>query len=200
MSPPQNVITSYTWTLDFVRHFGDFGGAFRASRRGKILMFSRGNAMTRSEQIYAVKAAVMMTAASMLLTACAVTCPTTVLGTAARYLDDATRPSPWGDQFNRWVANARLDHFLQQTVRWDGVSALSKKHGLHCAAQPGPDNCRDCYLCTGTIIAEVYDLGGTFGGAFCRAYGTISIRAEIGPADAATSMTYWVPAEKTPRK
>jgi hypothetical protein len=62
--------------------------------------------------------------------------------------------------------------------------------------RPTPENCKDCYVCTGTVVAQVVSIGGPFGGGICSAEGTVAIRAEIGPGATTTSMTYWTPRER----
>jgi hypothetical protein len=144
-----------------------------------------------------LQAAASIAAASM-LAACTVTCPESDIGKAAFYSNDAfIFGAP--EQQNRWIENARLSLFLRQRIQSDGVVTLIRKYGLQCVARPTPEGCRDCYVCTGTIVAEVTDIGGTFGGAFCGSDGTVAIRAEVGPGTTTTSMTYWTPRERRRR-
>lgn len=132
----------------------------------------------------------MMTAASM-LGACS-GCPATELGRAVSYTGE---PLAFGtkEQENRWLANTRLDSFIRRTIRSEGVRALSRQHGLQCAVRPGIENCTDCYICTGTTRAEALVFAEPFGS--CTSDGTVAIRAEIGPGEKVTSMTYWTPLE-----
>jgi hypothetical protein len=140
------------------------------------------------------KAAVSMAAASM-LAACTATCPETDIGKAVSYNHTI---SVFGtrEQQDRWIENARLSLFLQERVQSSGIGKLVSKYGLQCVARPTPESCTDCYICTGTVVAEVPDIGGTFGGGFCGSDGTVAIRAEIGPGATTTSMTYWTPRER----
>ena len=143
-------------------------------------------------QISLFRAAASMAAASM-LAACTVTCPETDIGKAAAYDSDNMFEFGAPAQRNRWIENPRLNLFLEQRIRSRGLSALSRKYGLQCFARSTPERCTDCHVCTGTIVAEVTDLGGTFGGAVCGSDGTVAIRAEIGPGAAMTTMTSWTP-------
>jgi hypothetical protein len=143
------------------------------------------------------KAAASIAAASM-LAACTVTCPETDIGNAVSYTNQtAVFGTP--AQRNRWIENARLSRFLQERIQSGGIVKLAGKYGLQCVARPAPESCADCYICTGTVVAEVPDLGGTFGGGICGSDGTVAIRAEIGPGTATTSMTYWTPRERRKR-
>lgn len=140
------------------------------------------------------RAAVSMAAASM-LAACTATCPESDIGKAVSYNNEiavfGTRA-----QRNRWIENARLSLFLQERIQSGGIGKLVGKYGLQCVARPTPESCTDCYICTGTVVAEVPDIGGTFGGGFCGSDGTVAIRAVIGPGATTTSMTYWTPRER----
>lgn len=133
----------------------------------------------------------MMTAASM-LAACS-GCPTSELAGAVSYTGE---PLAFGtkEQENRWLANARLDSFIRRTIRSEGARALSRHHGLQCAVRPGVENCTDCYVCTGATRAEALVFAEPFGS--CTSVGTVAIRAEIGPGEHVTSMTYWTPLER----
>jgi hypothetical protein len=106
-------------------------------------------------------------AAASMLAAC--TCSTSDIGSAARYSNDGLSVGS-REQENRWLANPRLDSFLHRSIRSDG-------------------------LCTGSTGTEVVFPGEPFG--YCGSGGTIAIRAEVGPGDAVTSMTYWTPVERT---
>jgi hypothetical protein len=138
-------------------------------------------------------------AAASILAACTVTCPESEFGEAVAYRSDNAFQFGPDAQRNRWIENERLSVFLQQRLQSSGIVKLARKYGLQCIPRSTPENCTDCYVCTGTVVAEVTDLGGTFGGAFCGSDGTVAIRAEIGPGTAATSMTYWTPRERTKR-
>ena len=143
------------------------------------------------------KAAASMAAASM-LAACAVTCPESDIGKAVFYGDDSFIFGTRAQQ-NRWIENARLDLFLQQRIQSSGIAKLARRYGLQCVARPTPESCTDCYVCTGTVVAEVIDIGEGFRGFFCGSDGTVAIRAEIGPGATTTSMTYWTPRERQRR-
>jgi hypothetical protein len=143
------------------------------------------------------KAAASMAAASM-LAACTVACPETDLGKAVSYGNEfVVFGSP--AQQNRWIENARLSLFLQERIQSGGIVKLARKYGLQCVARPTPESCTDCYICTGMVVAEVPDIGGTFGGGICGSDGTVAIRAEVGPGAATASMTYWTPRERRRR-
>ena len=148
-------------------------------------------------QIRIFRVAALMAAASM-VAACTVTCPETDIGKAIAYSNQvAVFGTP--EQRNRWIENARLSRFLQERIQSGGVAKLARKYGLQCVARPTPESCTDCYICTGTVVAEVPDLGGTFGGGICGSDGTVAIRAEIGPGATTTAMTYWTPRERRRR-
>jgi hypothetical protein len=158
-----------------------------------------GSARTNSRTIFAlmVKAARsifatragLMGLALTLLCACNEPCPSTEITTAVYYSSDTFSFGSEG-QKRRWISNPRLDRFLKRTVASDGVGSLSRKHGLLCVPRPTSDGCTDCYSCTGTVAAEEIDLTRSMIATGCFASGTVAIRAEIGPGDAATSMTY----------
>jgi hypothetical protein len=146
-------------------------------------------------QVRLFRAAASVAAASM-LAACTVTCPETDIGKAAAFYSDDISVFGTPAQQDRWIENPRLNLFLQQRIQSSGLSALSRKYGLPCIARSTPENCTDCHVCTGTIVAEVTDLGGTLGGAFCGSDGTVAIRAEIGPGATMTTTTYWTPRRR----
>lgn len=150
-------------------------------------------AMALIAQIDRLAATAMIVAISM-LAAC--TCSTSDIGSAARYSDDGLSIGS-REQENRWLANPRLDSFLHRSFRSDGLRALSRRHGFQCIARSTAENCTDCYVCTATIGTDVVFAGEPFG--YCGSGGNIAIRAEVGPGDAVTSMTYWTPAER-PKK
>jgi hypothetical protein len=139
--------------------------------------------------------AAALIAAAAMLAACTVTCPESDIGKAISHSDDAFMFGPHEHQ-NRWIENPRLSLFLRQRIQSGGVTKLARTYGLQCVAHPTPEGCTDCYVCTGTVVAEVTDIGGTFGGAFCGSDGTVAIRAEVGPGATTTSMTYWTPKER----
>jgi hypothetical protein len=139
------------------------------------------------------KAAASIAAASM-LAACTVRCPETDIGRAVSYNNEVVFGSPAQDK--RWIENARLSRFLQERMQSSGIVKLARQYGLQCVARPTPESCTDCYVCTGTVVAEVIDIGGPFGGGICASDGTVAIRAEIGPGPKTTSMTYWTPRER----
>jgi hypothetical protein len=136
-----------------------------------------------------------MAAASM-LAACTVTCPETDIGQAALYNTHEIFAFGTSEQQNRWIENTRLSLFLQQRIQSSGIAKLARKYDLQCLARPTPESCTDCYVCTGTTVAQVTNLRGPFEGAFCDSDGTVAIRAEIGPGAKTTSMTYWTPRER----
>ena len=142
-----------------------------------------------------LKVATMVAAVSM-LAACSGTCPTTDLGWAARYSADALGIGA-REQENRWLPNPRLDSSLRRSIRSDGLVILSKRRGFQCIARSAAENCTDCYVCTGSVVAEVLLIAEPFG--YCGSDGTIAIRAEVGPGDAVTNLTYWTPAERPQR-
>jgi hypothetical protein len=147
-------------------------------------------------QIRLFRAAASVAAAST-LAACTVTCPETDIGKAAAYYSsDNVFEFGTPAQQERWIENPRLNLFLQQRIQSSGLSALSRKYGLQCMARSTPQNCTDCHVCTGTIVAEVTDLGGTFGGGICGSDGTVAIHAEIGPGAKMTTTTYWTPRRR----
>jgi hypothetical protein len=138
------------------------------------------------------KAAASMAAASMLM-GCTVRCPATDIGRAVSYNNEIFFGT--AAQQKRWIENARLSLFLQERIQSAGIVKLAREYGLQCVARPTLGSCTDCYTCTGTVVAEVIDIGGTFGGGICNVDGTVAIRAEIGPGANTTSMTYWTPRE-----
>jgi hypothetical protein len=140
------------------------------------------------------KAAASMAAASM-LAACTGRCPETDIGRAVSYGEEMSVFGTPARQ-NRWIENARLSLFLQERIQSSGIVKLAREYGLQCVARPTPQSCTDCYIYTGTVVAEVPDIGGPFGGGICSSDGTVAIRAEIGPGTATTSMTYWTPRER----
>ena len=127
-----------------------------------------------------------------LLCACNERCPSTEI-TAAVYYSNNTFWFGNEEQIRRWTTNPRLDRFLRSTIAADGIASLSKKHGLHCVPRTTLDNCADCYSCTGRVAAEEIDLTRSLLYTGCTENGTVAIRADIGPGDTATSMTYWEP-------
>jgi hypothetical protein len=132
-----------------------------------------------------------MAAASM-LAGCTVRCPETDIGRAVSYNNEIVFGT--AAQEKRWIENARLSLFLQERVQTIGIAKLARNYGLQCVVRPAP-GCTDCYICTGTVVAEVVNIGGTFGGGICSIDGTVAIRAEIGPGTTTTSMTYWTARE-----
>jgi hypothetical protein len=148
--------------------------------------------MASTARIDRLRVATMLATASM-LAACTGPCPTTDIGWAARYSDDALGIGT-KEQENRWLPNPRLDSFLRRSIQSDGLRALSGRRGFQCIVRPTAENCTDCYVCTGTIVAEALFFAEPFG--YCGSDGTIAIRAAVGPGDAVTSMTYWTPLER----
>lgn len=132
-----------------------------------------------------------MAAASM-LAACNGACPESDIGYAVSYDNEISFGT--AAQEKRWIENARLSLFLQERVQTIGIAKLARNYGLQCVVRPAP-GCTDCYICTGTVVAEVVNIGGTFGGGICSVDGTVAIRAEIGPGATTTSMTYWTARE-----
>ena len=152
--------------------------------------------MNRTRRIIIAKAGLISLGVA-LLCACNQRCPTTEITTAVQYPGGSGFFGSSYDQIRQWIENPRLDRFLKKAIASDGIGSLSSKHGLQCVARSTPDGCADCYVCTGTVAAEEIDLTYSLFATGCTANGKVAIRAEIGPGDAARSMTYWEPRPST---
>jgi len=159
----------------------------------------RGMRLRRSRELpldNVIRIGVLLSALAALV-ACTEACPTTRIGRAAIDVDSILTGGS-SDQLDRWAPSLRVDALLRETIRDGGVAALGKVHGLQCVPRLAPDDCPDCYVCNATFPAESYAPAGYFAALVCRADGTMSVRAEVGPANAVRSMTYWHP-ERSPR-
>lgn len=126
-----------------------------------------------------------------LLTACSLECPPPGFDTA---IDSGYKaitpqlPGPNDPLLNdRWVRNSGVEGFLRDAMKSEGVPSFAKRYGLQCVPRAESAGCRDCFACTRTMSA--WAVGGTPIWR-CMEYGSIFLRADIGPGQTISAETY----------
>ncbi len=145
--------------------------------------------------------AAYLLSASLLMSGCGEACPPAGLETAAAYgnvyMEPLAKPQYPLLADDQWVRNPEVEAFLSDVLHGPGITALKAKYGMQCVPRTEPAACKDCFVCSRSFPGKT--LPGPF--VACHDHGQISVRAEIGPGDAVTAMTYrhWPPLKAPAR-
>jgi hypothetical protein len=95
-----------------------------------------------------------------------------------------------------WTTNPRLETFLRDALKTNGVGVLSAKYGLQCTPSPGEARCNDCFTCRKTVkewrLGMVQPPIPIYMEIFkCVDWGEVLVQADFGPSPVVKAMTYW---------
>ncbi len=139
------------------------------------------------------------------LSACgSIECPPEGLQTAAHYPNNVNIRAGLMSARDRWVRNPGAEAFLRTALRSERATTLADKHGMQCTAQPSA-GCTDCYVCDTAFPFSAISMSNAIPFMFaprlsCTADGEVFLRAEIGPGDSVTAMTFWQTPKKDEKK